>query len=475
MSLKARILLGFLVLFGAAFYLIADSIIKEMRPRYLEAVEESLNDTAHTLASLLETQVRNGTIDTSLIKTVFGQALERRFSAKIFGFSKTRVGLHAYVTDDQGKVIFDSRGDETLGQDFSRWNDVHNTLRGRYGARSTRVDPNDPMSSRLFVAAPIRHGDRVIGVLTVIKPQDSVSPFIEIAKRKLLVSGLLTAGAFALLSFVLSFWISKPLTRLGNYVRKLRNDESARLPKLGAREIRDLGNEFASLWEELRGKKYIEEYVQALTHELKSPLTSIRGSSELLTEEMPDDQRRVFQRNIIRETRRMEDIISRMMDLSSLENRRALRNIEPVAVTQLVNEVLESFAPRIDEKKIIVRNLADPGLTIHGERFLLHHALANLVDNSIRFSPPGGTITVSASKEEKVARITVVDQGPGIPDYAAERIFDRFYSLPDPVTGKKSTGLGLSFVREAAALHGGRASVSNGPSGGVEAVLIIPL
>lgn len=475
MSLKARILLGFLVLFGAAFYLIADSIIKEMRPRYLEAVEESLNDTAHTLASLMETQVKSGVIDTALLKTVFDHALERRFSARIFGFSKTRVGLHAYVTDHRGKVIFDTRDGETLGQDFSKWNDVHNTLRGRYGARSTRADPKDPMSSRLFVAAPVRYSGSVIGVLTVIKPQDSVSPFIEIAKRKLFVSGLLTAGAFALLSFVLSFWISKPLTRLGDYVRRLRKDESARLPKLGAREIRELGGEFASLWEELRGKKYIEEYVQALTHELKSPLTSIRGSSELLMEEMPDEQRRVFQRNIIRETRRMEEIIGRMMDLSALENRRALRTVETIPVTGLVQEVLESFAPRIAEKRLVVHTPGEPGLSVRGERFLLHHALANLVDNAVRFSPPGGTVTIAAVKEEKLARISVTDQGPGIPDYAAGKIFDRFYSLPVPASGKKSSGLGLSFVREAAALHGGRVSVANSPSGGVEAVLIIPL
>jgi len=474
-SLKARILLGFLALFGAAFYLILDSIVKEMRPRYLEAVEESLNDTAHTLAALMETRVRHGRIDTALLHTMFDTALERRFTAKIFGFNKTRVGLHAYVTDGTGKVIFDSRGDETLGRDFSRWNDVYNTLRGRYGARSTRVDPKDPMSSRLFVAAPIRQGGRVIGVLTVIKPQDSVTPFIEIAKRKLLVSGLVTAAAFALLSIIISFLISKPLTRLGEYVRRLRVDGSARLPKLGAREIRELGKEFASLWEELRGKKYIEEYVQALTHELKSPLTSIRGSSELLMEEMPDEQRRTFQRNIVRESRRMEEIIGRMMELSALENRRELRDVEDVALESLVEEVALSLAPRLEARGVAITREMEPGLSVKGERFLLYHALANLLENATRFAPEGSAVTVKARREEHSVHIYVIDEGPGIPDYAVEKVFDRFYSLPDPSTGRKSTGLGLPFVREAAALHGGTVSLANRAGGGAEAVLIIPL
>lgn len=474
MSLKARILIGFLALFGAASYFITDSIIKEMRPRYLEAVEESLNDTANTLAALLETQVKNGRPDVSLLREAVARAGERSFSARIFGYLKTRVGLNVYVTDDRGTVIFDSRDDEALGKDYSRWNDVYLTLRGKYGARSTRVDPKDPASSLLYVAAPIMHRGRVLGVLTVIKPQDSVTPFIDIARRKLLTGGLIMAGALVALSVVLSFWIGRPLTRLRRYVASLRTDDSARLPRLGAGEIRDLGREFESLWEELKGKKYIEEYIQSLTHELKSPLTSIRGSSELLMEEMPEERRREFCRTILRETGRMGAIIEKMLELSALENRRELKDAGPVPLAPLAGEVIEGLALRIDGKGLRIDNRIDPKAEVPGERFLLRHALSNLMENAIRFSPAGGTIALSAEKSAGFVTISITDQGPGIPDYALDRVFDRFYSLPDPETGKKSTGLGLSFVREAAALHGGRAEVANCP-GGTRAAIILPL
>jgi two-component system, OmpR family, sensor histidine kinase CreC len=474
MSLNARILIGFLALFGAAIYVISDSIIKEMRPRYLEAVEESLNDTANTLAAMMETQMKNGRLDVSLLGDFFAKAGERSFSARIFGYRKTRVGLNVYVTDNNGTVIFDSREKETLGKDYSRWNDVYRTLRGEYGARSTRSDPADPSSSLLYVAAPIMHGGRIAGVLTVIKPQDSVTPFIEIAKRKLLLGGLITVAALALLSMVLSFWISRPLTRLRRYVASLRTDGSARLPRLGGGEIRGLGREFESLWEELKGKKYIEEYVQSLTHELKSPLTSIRGSAELVQEDMPEERRRDFCRNILRETGRMGDIIEKMLELSELENRRELQDTETVQIGFLVEEVLEGLAPLIERRGLRVEKGIDPKVTVTGERFLLRHALANLLENAVRFSPDGGIISINTEKSNDIVTISITDQGPGIPDYALEKVFNRFYSLPAPDTGKKSTGLGLSFVREVAALHGGRAEVGSGPAG-TRAAIVLPV
>ena len=473
MSLKARILIGFFVLFGAASWLIGDSIIKEMRPRYLEAVEESLNDTAHILASMMERQVKGGRLDASLLRDFIAKAGERSFSARIFGYRKTRVGLDVYVTDDGGRVVFDSRGEDEIGKDYSRWNDVYLTLRGHYGARSTRGDPDDPASSLLYVAAPIMHRGRILGVLTVIKPQDSVTPFIDIARRKLITGGAVMVAAMALLGLVFSAWIGRPLTRLRRYVAGLRTGGSARLPRLGAPEIRDLGREFESLWEELRGKRYIEEYVQTLTHELKSPLTSIRGSAELVQEEMPEERRREFCRSILRETGRMGDLIEKMLELSALENRRELRDRERVPIAPLVAEVRDGFAPQVARKGLRIDDSVDPKAEVTGERFLLRHALANLLDNAIRYSPEGGTIGISTGKRDGFLAISITDQGPGIPDYAAERVFDRFYSLPDPVTGKKSTGLGLSFVREIAALHDGRAEVENLP-GGTRASILIP-
>ena len=117
-------------------------------------------------------------------------------------------------------------------------------------------------------------------------------------------------------------------------------------------------------------------------------------------------------------------------------------------------------------------------LRVKGEVFVLVQAVVNLVQNAVEFSPAGGVVTVSVERGDvegrSWARVVVDDAGPGVPAFARERIFERFYSLPRPEGGRKSTGLGLSFVREIAALHGGTVTVENRAGGGTRAVLGLP-
>jgi two-component system sensor histidine kinase CreC len=113
-------------------------------------------------------------------------------------------------------------------------------------------------------------------------------------------------------------------------------------------------------------------------------------------------------------------------------------------------------------------------LLVRGDALLLRQALGNLLDNAIGFSPRGGVVRIALWRSANEVGIDVCDQGPGVPAYAADRLFERFYSLPRP-GGGKSTGLGLPFVREVAALHGGTVSVASAPGGGCCARLVLPL
>jgi len=116
----------------------------------------------------------------------------------------------------------------------------------------------------------------------------------------------------------------------------------------------------------------------------------------------------------------------------------------------------------------------DDDPVVAGDAFLLQRALANLVDNAIDFSPPGGRITLEVVGHARSADVVVRDNGPGIPDFAEGKVFEKFYSLARPATAKKSTGLGLSFVKEIVDLHHGRATLKNHPSGGAIATLSLP-
>jgi two-component system, OmpR family, sensor histidine kinase CreC len=111
---------------------------------------------------------------------------------------------------------------------------------------------------------------------------------------------------------------------------------------------------------------------------------------------------------------------------------------------------------------------------IRGERVLLREALVNLLQNALDFAPAGSKVSLAATRADGRVVFTVEDAGPGVPDYALPRVFERFYSLPRPGTARKSTGLGLALVREIAHLHGGEATLANRPEGGARAELWVP-
>ncbi len=131
--------------------------------------------------------------------------------------------------------------------------------------------------------------------------------------------------------------------------------------------------------------------------------------------------------------------------------------------------------PVLSQKDVDVTIEGTRPAMVNGERFLVRQALSNLIQNAVDFSDAGGAIEISAVKDDGNVTIRVRDHGPGIPEYALDKVFDRFYSLRRPDTGKKSSGLGLAFVREAAVLHGGNVTLTNHDSGGVEAVLTLPV
>ncbi|HMX58086.1 MAG TPA: cache domain-containing protein, partial [Leptospiraceae bacterium] len=189
------------------------------------------------------------------------------FKAKIYALKKDKINVSVYVTDGRGIVIYDSEGKST-GQDFSSWNDVRRTLRGEYGVRATRIKKDDPMTGSLYVAAPVRHDGQIVGVVTVVKPNDSIQPFVRIAERKLLQGAGFAVIAMTLLTLATFFWVTRPLRILTQYIVSVRKHGRLSPPDVGAGEIGELAREFENLRQELEGKSYVEQYVKTMTHEI---------------------------------------------------------------------------------------------------------------------------------------------------------------------------------------------------------------
>ena len=472
MPLGIRIFLVYFLFVGLAGYFVLSTVMDEIRPGVRQSTEETLVDTANLLAEILRDPVRDGTLTQSNLPELLKAYGKRQPGAEIWGVRKTEVNHRIYVTDGTGRVLLDSTG-QAVGQVYSGWIDVLLTLRGQYGARSTREDPADPDSSVMYVAAPIRADGKIIGVVSVAKPNRSLQPYIYRSQVRLawLGAGLIVLGL--LIGGLLSWWLSGSLRRLTRYAQAVSEGQRAELPSLSGGELTKLARAVERMRTELEGKAYVERYVHTLTHELKSPLAAIRGAAELLEGDMPAEQRQRFVANIAGEGARLQQLIERLLYLAQVEQRQGLEERVSVPVAPMVDELVQAQAARIESAGLRVEDAIGDDVEVKGERFLLRQALANLLDNALDFTPPGGHIRFVAEREGSHWTLCLFNQGDAIPDYALARLTERFYSLPRPGSGRKSTGLGLNFVQEVANLHGGALRVEN-RDGGVEVRLRLP-
>lgn len=473
-SLTLRLFVIGAVLVGAFGWIAWRQVLEEVKPAVRQSTEETLVDTANLLAEIVAPQVRDGTLaqgDLSRIMAAYGQ---RHPDADIWGIRKDGVTHRIYVTDHRGIVLLDSSGQD-VGKDYSRWRDVYLTLRGQYGARTTEEVPGDERTTVMYVAAPVRDVDRIVGAVTVAKPNRSVQPFIERAQRRLGVLAALFIAIALAIGALLSWWLSRAIRRVTVYADAVTAGGRPAVPRLPGEELTRLAQALDIMRAQLEGKAYVERYVQTLTHELKSPIAAIQGAAELLRGDLPAPQRARLLENIEVETARLQSMSERLLNLAQVEQRRGLEDRAPIALQSLVEELLAGRAPQLMQRRIHAANEVPGGALINGERFLVRQALANLLDNAMDFTPAGRAIRVQLlDAAAGYVAIAVFNEGEAIPDFALPRVTERFYSLPRPGGDRKSTGLGLSFVQEVALLHGGSFDIAN-VSGGVRAVLTLPI
>jgi len=472
MSLGIRIFLVYALFIGLTSYFVLSTVMEEIRPGVRQSTEETLVDTANLMAEILRDDFKAGTLNENRWPQLLEAYGERQPAASIWGLPKNQVNHRIYVTDDQGKVVLDSSG-VAVGQDYSRWNDVYLTLRGQYGARSSRAVADDPNSSVMHVGAPIRDKGKIIGVVTVAKPNSSLQPYVDRTERRLVWYGIGLIGLGLLFGALLSWWLSAALRRLTAYAQAVSEGRRAALPHYRGGELEQLATAVEHMRTQLEGKAYVERYVHTLTHELKSPLAAIRGAAELLQGEMPVEQQQRFVGNIGSESARMQQLIERLLDLAQVEQRQGLEERVEVPLADLVDELLQSQSARIERKQLRVEQRIDRELTLVGEPFLLRQAIGNLLENALDFTPAQGVLRFFAKQLGAQVEFSLFNQAEAIPEYALARLCERFYSLPRPDSGRKSTGLGLNFVEEVVQLHGGRMHIGNIPDG-VQVTLHLP-
>ncbi|MHA4869111.1 two-component system sensor histidine kinase CreC [Duganella sp. PWIR1] len=474
MKIGLRILLGYFLVVGLAAWFLLNVFMAEVKPGVRATQEDTLVGTAHMLAAAVAGDMQAGTLLSSGVLERVQAALRGPIRANVSGIDRERLDYRFYITDANGVVLFDSDGRDA-GKDYSRWNDVYLTLRGKYGARSTRSNPDDEASTVMHVAAPILANGKLIGVLTVAKPNASVQAFVERSQQSILRAGVLLLVLSLLIGLGFAWWLARSLRQLMHYVSEVEAGRKAVPPSLGNNEIGTLARALHAMRTRLEGKEYAEQLMHTLAHELKSPIAAIQGSAELLSEDMPPQEFRHFLGNILSQNARQKQLIDKLLALVRVEQQQGLEAAETVTLGALLKLVVADAAGPLGARSLSVRiDVPEAPVQVRGDALLLRQALGNLLDNAIGFAPLGSELLLALQVADGCAVVSLTDRGPGIPVYAQERLFERFYSLPRP-GGSKSTGLGLPFVREVAALHGGTVSVGNAEQGGCRAELRLPL
>ncbi|HJV72045.1 two-component system sensor histidine kinase CreC [Ideonella sp.] len=485
MHLGLRLFFGFLVITGLAAFFVMRVFVAEVKPSVREVMEDILVDTANLLAEDAAADLAAMPTGGDLRGSRFAGAVQayaaRPVDAQIWGLHKRRLDLRIYVTDAQGRVVLDAgtgaNAPGALGRDYSRWRDVALTLRGEYGARATREVQTDEASSVMYVAAPVRGpAGELLGVLTVAKAQSTVAPFIERAERKILVAGAWLLGLSLAIGVAVTLWAVWAVRRLRRYAQQAGADAaSPSAPPQLPGELGELARAMGAMRERLDDRAQREQFLRALTHELKGPLAAIRGAAELLEDPaLTEADRARFGAQVGEQVERLRELVDRLLELSKLESPGQPLHREVVELGALTDRVLADHAAALQQHGLALRWLVRDEARVSADPAQLALALSNLLANAIDFAPAGSALELQLRAGGGQARWVLRDHGPGVPGYALPHLGERFFATARPGSARKGSGLGLAIVRQVMALHGGALEIAPATPG-LQVTLRLPL
>ncbi len=366
------------------------------------------------------------------------------------------------------------------GSDGRVYHEVQSALAGE-SASAERVDFQNKLV--LSVAVPVQRVKGVFGALLITTEGGDIDNIVRQERATLFQVVLVAFGVMLLTSLYLAGTIGEPVRKLAAAADRVRFGQGGRgeIPNFPERtdEIGDLADSLRSMTRGLYDRiDAIERFAADVAHELKNPLTSLSSALEMMQRTPEADRARLLE--IARgDIKRLNRLITDISDASRLDAELSRESREPVALSRLLATIIDIYRMTENQRgvKFVLRDELPPGISVSGRDERLGQVFRNLIDNAVSFSPAGGTVTVTAAPYEVAARVTVEDEGPGIPEENLESIFERFYTTERPAAAHfgSNSGLGLSIARQVAQNAGGRIFAENRSEGGARLVVDLPL
>jgi two-component system sensor histidine kinase ChvG len=356
--------------------------------------------------------------------------------------------------------------------------EVQTALAGHYGA-ATRPTPGQ-RSVTLFSGVPIKHEGAVIGAVVASQSTFRLLSTLYAIRLRTFEIVIASIAAAALLTALAATTIVRPLTRLRRQASAVA-ERRGPLPAVfaGARRRDEIGDLARALGELSRRTndhiQLLQSFSADVSHELKNPLASIRTAADMMADSDSAEERRRFHGLMVRDVARLERLVSGLRDVARVEGQIEADEITPVELAGLLGEFADATktvaAPRGIHVELIV-----PASTVivMASRERLGQVFDNVLSNAISFSPSAGVVVVTLTAGERHARITVDDEGPGIPAGHLDRVFDRFFSYRPDDRARAHVGLGLAIARQIVESYGGTIAASNRAPAGARFEIDLP-
>lgn len=318
-------------------------------------------------------------------------------------------------------------------------------------------------------------------LLAVPRPR---TPFLIILREEFgqpFVWAALLALALALfLTYWITRWVVRPLKNLSEGAQSVANGEYKTVPLDGPSEVIEFGQAFNEMVERVHASQQSQaDFVANVSHELKTPLTSIQGFAQAILDGTANDSEEIEQAaNVIySEAGRMDRLVKDLLMLASLEAGTLSLCDQPVDLTEILKDVVESLTHQSQQSQVTVYVDIESRLLVSGDRDKLYQVFVNLLENAVKFTPADGFVHLWGYKDEHWVEISVQDTGIGIPPDEIDRIFERFYQVDKARRGgsKHSAGLGLAIAREIVLAHQGEIIAHNSPTQGSVFVVKLPV
>ncbi|GEM_PF-358845 len=471
--------LYFTILIVPASFL-AWSIRRNIETSYLHSTEEGMIDVAALVAELytrLIAQYGEGSprLHAELARSYANLDETYQIKARLFGYTKKEVDTRLIIYDAMGRLLFDTANAALPDTSYADRSDVRAALGGKYGARWELDRVHQRVN--LYSTLPVFVRGKIVGVVSVSKPTNRIRNFITRSLKNVLLPAALALAVTAALVYLLSGYITRVVADLARRAERIAAGESGvRLETWTQSEFGVLARAVEKMRRRLEGKAYVEEMAANLSHELKTPLASIRGAAELLEDGAINDAiaRRKFLGNIQTEVQRLDQIVGDLLKLSRIETQ-AIENEMGADCAAVARGVARIFGERARSCGMdFFFELPSEPLPTKIPELQLQQLLNNLLENALQFTPAGKCVRLSLKETGGNIELRVSDEGCGIETELLPKIFDRFFTTENPRTGARGSGLGLAIVKSIVTRHGGTIGVKSEHDHGTEFIARIP-